>query len=102
MIWQKEALDLNYSEIAVNLGVDCTTVWRAVKMFRTTGDVKKKAYPSIARKLTPVTKYIIANETLKRPGITLREIQTHLLVSIGTEVSLSTIYRFLKSIGFTR
>ena len=75
MIWQREVLGLKNSEIAFNLGVDYTTVWRTVKLFRDTRDVQKRAYPSssIIKKLTPVTNYIIVNEILKRPGITLLE-----------------------------
>ena len=45
MIWQKEVLGLKNSEIAFNVGVDYTTVWRTVKLFRDTGDVQKRAYP---------------------------------------------------------
>ena len=42
IIWQKEVFDLNSREIAANLGVDSTMVWRTVKLFRETGDVQKK------------------------------------------------------------
>ena len=101
MIWQSEALGLKSSEVAVNLGVDHTTVWRTVTLFRDTGDVQKKSYPrsSIVTKLTPTIEYIIVHQTLKRPGILLREIQAHLVEQTCVDVCLS---RFLHKIGFTR
>ena len=93
MIWQSEALGLKSSEVAVNLGVDHTTVWRTVTLFRDTGDVQKKSHPrsSIVTKLTPTIKYIIVHQTLKRRGILLREIQAHLVEQTGVDVCLSTI-----------
>ena len=39
---------------------------------------------------------------LRRPGIYLRKIASELLDTTGADVSLSTICRFLKRIGFTR
>ena len=104
MIWQSEALGLKSSEVAVNLGIDHTTVWRTVTLFRDTGDVQKKSYPrsSIVTKLTPTIEYIIVHQTFKRPGILLREIQAHLVEQTGVDVCLSTICRFLHKIGFTR
>jgi len=102
IIWQREVLGLKSSEIAANLGVDCTTVWRTVKLFRETGDVQKQLYPSVIKKITPVTEYIIVTEVLNHPGIMLHELQAELVEQTGVSVCLSTICRFLHRIGFTR
>ena len=89
-------------DIAVNLGVDSTTVWRTVKLFRETGDVHQKTPPGAIKKLTPVTEFIIVTEVLKHPGIMLHELQVMLIEQAGVAVSLSTICRFLHRIGFSR
>ena len=54
IIWQQEALNLKYSDIAVNLFVSESTVRRIVQRFETSGDVSKNKYPSAAafRKIT--------------------------------------------------
>ena len=100
IIWQREVLGLKSNETAANLGVDCTTVWRTVKLFRETGDVQK-FYPSIIKKITPVTEYIIVTEVHNHPGIMLHELQAELVEQTGVAVCLSTICRFLHRIGFT-
>ena len=76
-------------------------MWRTVKLFRETGDVQKRLYPHVIKKLTPVTEHIIATEVLKRPGIMLHELQAELVEQTGVAVCLSTICRFLHRIGFT-
>ena len=50
-------------KIAANLGVNTTTVWRTVKLFRETGDVQQRTHP--------VAEFIIVSEVLKHPGIML-------------------------------
>ena len=102
IIWQREVLGLNSSEIAANLGVDSTTVWRAVKLFRETGDVQKKTQPGPIKKLAPVAEHIIVSEVLEHPGIMLHELQDILVEQTGIAVCLSTICRFLHRIGFSR
>ena len=55
MVWQREVLGKNYQEIASNLNVDSSTVWRITKLFKEQGDVSKKVYPQerAFRKPTP-------------------------------------------------
>ena len=101
MIWQKEVLGLNSRDIAANLGVDSTTVWRTVKLFRKTRDVQKKTQPGAIKKLTPVTEFIVVSEVLEHPGIMLHELQAVLVEQTGIAVCLSSICRLLHRIGFS-
>ena len=78
MVWQREALEFSYLVIASNLGVDEATVRRTVDLFRTTGQVAKKPYPSdrVDRVLSTPGQLNLA---VQRPGIYLREIQKELV-----------------------
>ena len=102
MIWQREVLGMTNRVIAANLGVDSTTVWRTVKLFRETGEVQPKTPPGALKKLSLVIEFIIVSEVLNRPGITLHELQTMLVEETGVVVCLSTVCRFLHRIGFSR
>jgi predicted transcriptional regulator len=53
MVYQREALNLSYEAIGHNLGVDPSTVYRTVNLFKT-GNVDKKQYntANLPRKLT--------------------------------------------------
>ena len=62
----------------------------------------QKLYPSVIKKITPVTEYIIVTEALNHPGIMLHKLQVELVQQTGVAVCLSTICRFLHRIGFTR
>ena len=102
MIWQKEVLGLETCQVAANLGVDYSTVWRIVKLFRETGDVQKKKQPGAVKALTSVAELITISEVLEHPGIMLHEFQAKLLELTGIDVCLSTICRFLQRSGFSR
>jgi transposase len=101
MVWQSEALGLQYSGIATNLGVDPATVCRTVTQFRQSGTVQIKEHPSprAYNKLTTPLELMIVHLVLKRPGIYLHAIATELLDTTGASLSLSTICRFLKKIA---
>lgn len=101
MIWQKEVLGLESSQVAANLGVDTTTVWRIVKLFRETGDVQKKVQPGAIKVLTSVAEFILISEVLEHPGIMLHELQAKLFEQTGIAVCISTICRFLHRSGFS-
>ena len=72
-------LDLNNREIAANLGIDSTMVWRIVKLFRETGDVQKKTQPGAIKELTSVTEFFIVSQVLEHPCIMLHELQAVLI-----------------------
>ena len=44
MVCQREALNLSYETIGLNLGVDPSTGYRSVNLFLKTGNVDKKQY----------------------------------------------------------
>ena len=107
MIYQYYSLRKTYQEITESLNVDKSTVRRTVALFNETGGVSKHRYPDLHsasyRKLTDVDKLLITDIALSKPGIYLSEIQHSLLEEHGTEVSLSTICRYLHNeAGFTR
>lgn len=107
MIYQYYALQKTSQQIAESLNVDKSTVSRTIKLFTETGAVSKRRYPdshsASHRKLTDVDKLLIIDIALSKPGIYLSEIQHCLLEEHGTEVSLSTICRYLHNeAGFTR
>lgn len=54
------------------------------------------------QKLIEVDQFVIAQIVLDQPGIFLYEIQRHVLDQTGTDVSLSTLYKFLHKQGFRR
>ena len=104
MVWQREGLGMKCTDVAVNLGIDPTTVWRRVSLFRSTGSVQKKSYPrdKSFTVLSPALKSTIVYLVLMHPGIYLLEIQTELADQTGADLSLTAIWRFLHRIGFTR
>ena len=104
MIYQREALRLTYWEVARNLNVDSSTVWRTVDLFHRTGSVTKKKYDSanLPRKMTDVVQFLLLQLILERPGIYLRELQAEVKLVTGLELAASTICQFFYAQGFTR
>jgi len=104
MIWQKIVLQFTYEDVASNLNVDKSTVWRTVQLFNATGNVAKKTRSSSspAQKLTKPVELSILHIVLRHPGIYLREIQSELLEIIGVNISLTSLCRFLSRVGFSR
>ena len=96
MVWQREALGLKPSEVAVQLSVDPSTVRRIVGRFEQTGSIEKKRYPLRSQpinKLSSPVQFNIANLVLERPGIFLHEIQQSILEDHGEEIE-SSLCRF--------
>ena len=96
MVWQKSILGYTYEQVASNLNVDKSTVWRTVKLFDETGNVTKKTYSYFPgrslRKLTRPVELSILLVVLSHPSIYLREIKSELLELTGVDVSLATSY----------
>ena len=89
MVYQRHALKYTYQRIASNLNVDISTVWRTVQLFINTGNVSKKRYnkDNLPRKINESILFVILQVVLERPGIYLREIQSHVEYLTGTRVS---------------
>ena len=106
MIYQYHSLDKSYREISECLNVDKSTVSRTVALFNETGTVSKRQYPeshsASRRKLTDVDKLLIIELCIDKPGIYLSELHQALLEEHGTDVSVSTICKYLHEAGFTR
>lgn len=104
IVWQREVLGYKYGQVASNLNVDVSTVWRIVKLFQETGCVDKKKYPQqrAFRKLTTPLQLTVLHLVLERPGIYLREIHSELFELAGADISYSQICRFLSDMGFSR
>ena len=77
MVWQSEVLSLNQERVAINLGVDRSTVSRTVSLFYATSLVSKKKYPKDRHfmKLTTPAQMLILNLVTAKPGVYLKELQ---------------------------
>ena len=104
MVYQRHALKYTYQRIASNLNVDISTVWRTVQLFINTGNVSKKRYnkDNLPRKINESILFVILQVVLERPGVYLREIQSHVEYLTGTRVSTSTVCQSLHHQGFSR
>lgn len=78
-------------QIASNLNVDVSTVWRIVKPFQEAGSVDKKEYDKAYRKLTTPLQLIRLHLMLERPGVYLREIHSGILDPTGAGDSGTTL-----------
>ena len=104
MVYQNKFLGRNYQQIAECLNVDPSTVCRIIQLFDETGTVKKRDYPENfgTKKLGDIEKLLILQIVIEKPGIYLEEIAGKLQEETGTEVSKTTICRFLHKSSFTR
>ena len=104
MVYQNKFLGQNYRQIAECLNVDPSTVCRIIQLFDETGTVKKRDYPQNfgTKKLGDIEKLLILQIFIEKPGIYLEEIAGKLQEETGTEVSKTTICRFLHKSSFTR
>ena len=104
MIYQRESLGYTYQQIASNLNVDTTTVWRTVQLFHDTGVVSKRKYnkDNLPRKVNESVSLMILHVVLDHPGIYLREIQKQVEYLTGSSLSPSTICKVLHDQGFSR
>ena len=70
MVWQCEAMGKPVEEVAYNLCVDKSTVYRVLQIFYQTGGVKKKVYPKECsyRKITTPAQLFIMHLVIEKPG----------------------------------
>ena len=98
IVWEYEAMGLSAEQVAKNLCIDSSTVYRIVRQFDSTGTVSKKAYSATNRptKMTASIQLVLLHLVMSRPGIYLWEIREELKSQYGLDVSISTIYNCLK------
>ena len=95
-------LGFSIEDVAANLGVDVTTVWRVAGHFKETGDVQKMAYSSRRlQTMSSTIQFAIVHSVFRRP-IYLWEIQSEIIDGYRAELSLSFICEFLHKVGFRR
>lgn len=99
MVWQREVLGLKLAEVATNLNVDVSTVYRINKLFYNTGCVIKHPYPRDKR---PTKKLTEAPPPIKEPYLYLRELKTRLLSITGYDISPTALCGYFKEMNFSR
>ena len=103
MIYQRLARGLHYKDIARNLDVSTSTVYRTYKLFETTGAVKPSpCHGRTTKKLDVHAEVYVVGLIMESPAMYLTELCQDLLNVFGIEVSPSTVCRLLRTYGFTR
>ena len=102
MVWQRLINGYTIKEIARNLYVAESTVWRVVDRFERTGSVTPNRATSRAYRLHEHDELLLIELVCEKPSIYLREIQATLFETTGTLASASTLCRTMKRLGFTR
>lgn len=103
IVWLHHYRELSSKEIADLLYIHVTTVRRITNLFDAVGDVAPVSYkPGPNRLLSEPEEYSIIELLLANPGMFLDELQYELHQSTGTLASISTIFRIIRRLGFTR
>jgi len=103
IVYQRLASGLPYVEIAKNLSVSTSTVYRVFRFFEATGAVDPSSPQPTGKKLDAVhAEVYVVGLILESPALRLSEVCHDLLEVFGIEVSPSTVCRLLRSYGFTR
>ena len=100
MVYQRKMLGLTCQQVACNLSVHSSTVWRTVKRFEEEGSIDERKNEG-PHKLTELEEFAIMEIVLEKPSVYLREIVSHIQDTTGTTVYESTICRFLKRNNFS-
>ena len=103
IVWLHHYKELNKKDIADLLYVHITTVTRIIALFDTSGDVAPVSYKHGPKHmLGQPEESSILESLMATPGIYLNELQQELYRSTGTWASISTIFRTIRRLGFTR
>ena len=88
----------NWKDVATNLSVHISTVWRVIKLFEDTGSVVKRPYLKGRRtkKLTDVIKVLILHVVISCPGMYL---QNKIYSLTAVNISATSLCNFLKTSG---
>ena len=105
MVHQRLVLGNSYRHIGEQLCVDPSTVQRTLRLFEETGTVYSiQGYhePSHKKKkLTENDEMVLLELIIEHPAMYLQELQSALSRSTGTNISISTICKFLQKQGIT-
>ena len=103
IVWQKNVNNWSTEEISKSLCVSPATVWRILDRFERTGSVDptKRANNQV-KLLHEHDVFLLVQLVCENPSIYLKEIQLELERTTGTVAAVSTIFRTLKKLGFTR
>ena len=85
-------------QIAMNLNVDSSTVWRTVQQFRNQGTVEARKN-SGQHKLSDADKFCIMELLIDKPESYLKEVCHNLIQETGTVVTKSASYNAIISLG---
>ena len=97
-----EVEDISFDGIAATLLLSSSTIRRTVSLYKTTGDVlPKEQCHGPKRLLSRDEEDFLMKWILDEPGIYLDELQQK-LNSNGITVSLTTVFRTIQRLGFTR
>ena len=103
IVWLHHYKELDDKEIADLLDIHPSTIKRIVNQYNATGDVSPAIYQHGPKKMLGEPEELcIVESLLANPGIYLNELQQELFRSTGTSVSISTIFRTIRWLGFTR
>jgi len=101
MVYQRLMSGLTYEQIAANLNVDPSTVWRTVRKFEEDGTVEAGKHEG-EKTLTVYDELLIIQSVLDNPSIYLHELQRRVEETTSTSVTESAICRFLHRQNFSR
>ena len=94
MVYQRLMSGLTYEQIASNLNVDPSTVWRTVWKFEEDGTVEARKHEG-EKTRTVYDELLIIQTVLDNPSIYLSELQRRVEETTNTSISKSTICCFL-------
>ena len=104
MVYQKLFYEKSYEEIALQLFVCPKTVYRTIRTFLNTGDVKpcRLGRPTLSITLFPHEEYIIMDCLLRTPQMQLHKIANHISNATGSAFGPRTLCRAVYRLGITR
>ena len=103
IVWLHYYKEKSIEEIQDLLYVSSRSVRQYLTLFEETGDVSPAIYQhGPSRALDSFEKMSLIQSLLNKPDMYLEELRQELIQIFGTDVSLSTICRTLKRLGFSR
>ena len=102
-MWLHHYKELSCKEISDLLYIHISTVYRILDRFQENGTVAPVSHQSgPAPLLGSVEEHAITDALISRPEMYLRELQDELFERTGTQASISTIFRTIRRLGFSR